>query len=172
MVKTMYYLNNFFMFSILGFIMETVVNLCLKNDLNSGFLYGPYTPVYGLGILIIILVNKYLDQKKLIKLKKFTITFVINTLLLTFIELIGGYLIKWCFHTSLWNYSGLPLHIGKYISIEISIIWGIISLVYIYFIKKRSDKIVEKIPNWLTYTLLFIFIIDFICTIVFKMILR
>lgn len=164
----MYYINNFFLFSIFGFIMETIINLCLGNKLNSGFLYGPYTPVYGIGIIIIILINKWLGKKKLTKLKKLTITFFINTILLTIIELTGGYLIKYIFHKSLWNYSKLPLHIGKYISIEISIIWGLLSLVYIYWIKNISDKIIHKIPKWITYLSSTIFIIDLIYTMITK----
>ena len=168
MVNNMYYINTFFIFSIFGFIFETFINMCLKQKLNSGFLYGPYTPIYGIGVIIIILINKWLDKKDITKSKKIIITFLINSIILTISELIGGYLIKWIFHQNLWDYSGLPLHIGKYISIEISIIWGILSLIYIYCIKKITDVFIKKIPKYISYEFIIIFIIDLIITLITK----
>ena len=150
MVKIMYYINNFFIFSIFGFIFESIISIIFNHKFNSGFLIGPYTPIYGLGIIIIILINKYLDKKKLTKFKKVVLTIIINTTLLTLIELIGGYLIKWIFNKSLWNYTSLPLHIGKYISLEISILWSIMSLIFLYYIKPFSDCLITKIPKLIT----------------------
>lgn len=161
----MYYLNNFFLFSFVGFILESIINLILDHKLDSGFLNIPFTPVYGLGIVVIILINKVLDRYKINK--KAILTFVLNTLFLTLIEFLGGTTLQLIFHKDYWNYSGLPLHIGKYISIEISILWGFLSLLYLYKIKNKCDKIIKKIPSYITYGCLIIFIID-LFFIIFK----
>ena len=47
----MYYINNFFMYSILGHIFESIIYLFCEGE--SGILYGPWTPVYGIGVVII-----------------------------------------------------------------------------------------------------------------------
>lgn len=45
----MYYINCFFLYSFLGFIIENIVHLINKDDSGSGILYGPWTPIYGVG---------------------------------------------------------------------------------------------------------------------------
>ena len=51
----MYYTNYFFICSILGFLLETCFYTLFKWDGGSGILYGPWTPVYGIGAIIIII---------------------------------------------------------------------------------------------------------------------
>ena len=160
----MYYLNNFFFFSLLGYLLEISINIVSNNKIESGFLNIPLTPIYGIGIVIIIKINKILDTNNIKKNLKIVLTFIINTIILTLIEYIGGITLEKIFHKSFWNYSSLPFHIGKYISVEISIIWGLSSLIYIYFIKKLSDKIIYLTPKWFSYILLIITIIDIIIT--------
>ena len=162
----MYYLNNFFFFSIIGFIMETIINLSLNQSLDSGFLKLPYTPIYGLGILIIIIINKLLDKYHLNKHIKLIITFLLNTTILTLIEYIGGITLKAVLHKSFWDYCGLPLSIGKYISLEISLLWGLLSLIYLYLVKKHIDKFVNKIPKFITYINIILISIDLLYIII------
>lgn len=56
----MYYMNYFFVFSILGYLLETFFN----KGFESGILYGPYTPVYGIGVCLVIFVFHFLKRKK------------------------------------------------------------------------------------------------------------
>ena len=58
----MYYLNLFFVYSILGFLFESTVVRLLSSDYQSGFVYGFWTPVYGIGVVIIILIYKFLSR--------------------------------------------------------------------------------------------------------------
>ena len=68
----MYYIKYFFITSILGFFLETIV--CTNYE--SGILYGPWTPIYGIGSIIIIYVSdKILKKKNLSIIKKFIIVF-------------------------------------------------------------------------------------------------
>ena len=43
----MYYINCFFMYSILGFLTESFIYKFMDSSNHSGFLYGPVTPIYG-----------------------------------------------------------------------------------------------------------------------------
>lgn len=159
----MYYLNYFFIFSIIGHILETFVYY--NNE--SGILLGPWTPVYGIGTIIILLIHKFLDKSKN-KYLKFLLLFILSSIILTIIEAIGGYLIEYLFHVTFWDYTDLKFNIGKYIALEMALIWGIASIFLIYVIKPFADKKISKIPKYLTYLLTLLFIIDLALTIFIK----
>ena len=76
-------------------------------------------------------------------------------------------LIKIIFGETMWDYSDYEFNIGKYISLEMATVWGISSLILIY-LKEVTDKIVKKIPKFISWILIILFIIDLICTILFK----
>ena len=165
----MYLLNCFFLYSILGFLLESTFNLIVIHHFKSGILYGPWTPVYGIGaILTIIISNKIFKKLKTTKLKETIIVFLILSITLTLIEWIGGILIEKIFSITMWNYKKFNFNIGKYISLEMAFIWGIISIILIYFIKPLIDKIENKFPKKLTITLSTLFIIDLIITTIIK----
>ena len=89
-------------------------------------------------------------------------------IILSLMEFIGGVLLKLIFNKTLWNYSNYKYNIGKYMSLEIGLIWGISSVILIYLLKKPTDKIVKKIPKVITWILIILFIIDVIFTIIYK----
>lgn len=164
-----YYLNYFFIFSIFGHLLESVLFEIFDWNLESGFLYGYWTPVYGLGIVLIIAISNYLFKKlKLSKFLEIIIFTIIITLVLTFIEFIGGNLLELIFKKTFWNYSNHKYHFGKYIALDISLIWGLCSIVFLYLIKPWMDKVVKKIPKWITYIFIVLFIIDLVFTLIFK----
>lgn len=165
----MYLLNCFFTYSILGFLLEGTYTLITSNHFSSGILYGPWTPVYGFGAILTIIISQKIFKK--MHKSRFTetiVTFIVLTIVLTLIEWLGGIIIENVFHETLWNYKNFQFNIGKYISLEMALIWGLISIFIIYFIKPIIDKIEKKIPKSLTYTLLIFFIIDIITTIITK----
>ncbi len=165
----MYYLNCFFLYSIVGFLFEHLVYFFMGHQGDSGILYGPWTPVYGIGIIIIILTSDFIFKNlHSSKLLQTLIIFVAVIVLLTTIELIGGLLIEKIFKITFWDYSNLRFHIGKYISLEISFAWGFLSFLIIYVIKPLFDKFILKIPNWLTYLLFALFLTDIAFTLCLK----
>lgn len=161
----MYYLNYFFIFALFGHLLETVMGLIFDWNIQSGFLYGYWTPVYGLGVVLMIIISKIVFKK--IKFPKFIeilIYLIITTLILTIIELIGGYLLELIFDKSYWDYSDHKYHFGKYIALDISCIWGILSVIFLYLIKPWMDKLVYKIPKFITYIFCILFFIDLLIT--------
>lgn len=165
----MYYLNYFFICSILGFLLETLFYTFCKWDGGSGFLYGPWTPVYGLGAIIIIIIFDFIFKKiKTKKFLKFIIFFITTCILLSIIELIGGVLIEKIFSITFWDYSNHKFHIGKYISLEMAIVWGLASTIFIFLLRPLINKFIDKIPKIITYLLLVLFVIDNIATLIYK----
>lgn len=165
----MYYLNNFLFFSILGHIFESIMFLILNNNGYSGIFFGPWTPVYGLGIIIIILINKFIDKYNINLAAKIIISFFTYAIFLSLIEYIGGISIEIFFHKVFWDYSHQRFNIGKYISIEMACLWGMVSCIYLFVFKKLIDKFLKKIPNYISWALFIIFICDVIATTIDKL---
>ena len=163
----MYYVNNFFIYSILGHIVETFFYTLGSGE--SGILYGWWTPIYGFGCVFILLMYDYLiSEKHFAKWVENILIFLTGAIFLTLLEYIGGNLIEYFFHTVFWNYEDLPLNIGKYISIEMALVWGISSFVLIRFLRPITNYLEEKIPKWLTWIFIVLFIIDSLSTLYFK----
>ena len=166
----MYLLNCFFIYSILGFIIEGLFTLIVSGKFSSGILYGPWTPVYGFGaILTIVISKKIFKNMHKSRFVETIVTFIVLTVTLTFIEWLGGILIENLFHETLWNYKDYKYNIGKYIALEMSLVWGIVSIFIIYFVKPIIDKLEKKIPKFITIIFATLFIIDLITTTVVKL---
>lgn len=162
----MYYINTFFIYSFLGFLYELIVNKIRNNENGSGILYGPWTPIYGIGSILIIIISKFIfNTLNISKTLEVTIMLFVIMITLTFLEWLGGILIEKFFHITFWDYRRFRFNIGKYIALEVSLIWAFGALLIIYVIQPLLDKFIYKIPNFITYILLSLIIIDF--TIVF-----
>lgn len=165
----MYYLNTFLLYSILGFLLETIRSFLVNSKFTSGILYGSWTPIYGIGIVIVILISNYLfAHLHLSRWIETFITFVIITLILTLLEWIGGILIEKIFHTVFWDYSKEAFSIGKYISLSKSLIWGVGSIIFIYVLKPLLEGLIKHIPIPVTVILTLLMISDLILTFVNK----
>lgn len=165
----MYYINCFFIYSILGFLLESSVSLIKGNGIKSGILYGPWTPVYGVGCVLILVISKFIfGILKLEKWLEVIVVMFLMMLVLTFIEWLGGILIEKFFHVTFWDYRKLKFNIGKYIALEISLIWGIGSIMVIYVLRPLLDGAINMIPSYVTYILIMLMIIDFIVIITRK----
>lgn len=157
----MIYLNYFFFYSIVGHFMESIIYL-FENG-KSGILYGYWTPIYGIGcVLLLFLYDHFISKTKKIYLNIFFIGFI----LLSIIEWIGGTLIEKIFHKVFWSYHDLRFHLGNYISLEISLIWAFLSMVVVY-LKKHLDFYMKKVPVYITIIFLILFFGDVFFTILF-----
>ena len=165
----MYYLNTFLIYSILGFMLETTRSFLVNSKFTSGILYGPWTPIYGFGIVLVILTYNYLfSHLHLPRWVETIITFLIITLVLTLLEWVGGILIEKVFHTVFWDYSKEPFSIGKYISLSKSLMWGVGSIIFIYVLKPLLETLIKRIPLPVTVILTLLMLSDLIFTFVKK----
>ena len=153
----MYYLKLFLLYSLLGFVMESTLFKILLCKKHSGIFYGPITAVYGIGIIALTLIDKYMFSK----IKK-------NTIIKLIIEYIGGNTLEYIFNITMWNYTKYKYHFGKYICLNNSLIWGLLGVFYINIFKKFTDKLLKQINNRETILFLFIFTIDLIVTLITK----
>lgn len=78
---------------------------------NRGFLNGPYCPIYGCGVVIVVAVLTPLKDNLLI-------LFIGSFLLTSILEYITGYLLEKVFHNQWWDYSDKPFNIHGYVCLK------------------------------------------------------
>lgn len=158
----MYYINTFFVLSILGHFIENI----FYTSRDSGILYIYWTPIYGFGSVITIYIYNLIKKKyELKKFKKIIVSFLIGFIILTLLEYLGGFLIERLLRITFWNYEKEPFNIGKYTSLKMAFIWGISSIIIIYIVKPLMKKINKYIPKIITYILITLYSIDSIITL-------
>lgn len=161
----MYYFNCFIIYSIFEYFLETIIAIVTKSGFKSGIMYGPWTPIYGIGVVVILLLSHYFFMNlHMPRWIETIIVFFIISIFLSCLELIGGLLIEKTFNITFWNYSNHTLNIGKYISIEMTLVWGVATVIFIYLINPILENIIKKIPSYVTIFFLIIMFSDFIST--------
>lgn len=164
----MYYLNIFFIYSILGFLFETILCAIISPGFSSGILYGPWTFIYGFAIFLIMGIDKFLKKYKLKKWLEVIIFYLIATVIVTILEFSGGMLIEKLFHTVYWDYLKMKFNYGFYICLEVSLIWGLFASFINYIVKDKINKLSRRIPKIITIITLLLFISDCIITFINK----
>ena len=161
----MYYVNIFFIFSFIVFLFENVLNIFTNDNFNSGVLYGPWTFIYGIGVLLMVIVYKFLQQYHLKKWKEVVLFYIIITIVMTLVEFSGGMLIETIFHRTYWDYTNMRFNYGKYICLEVSLLWGVLATMINYFALPWIDKFVKKIPILVSIGFILLFILDIVFTL-------
>lgn len=160
----------FFVYSFIGYVCEIISSSIVQKKLvNRGFLCGPYCPIYGVGSLfILLLLLRFKEDPVLI--------FVLGALITTCIEYFTSFVLEKIFHNKWWDYSYMKLHIHGRVCLQNTLLFGFGTLVIIYmaqpFIHEFLMKLNPNVMRIVAYSLLFIFIIDFIYSVIIAYNLR
>lgn len=119
--------------------------------INRGFLNGPYCPIYGCGVLIVVAVLTPLKNNLLI-------LFVGSFLLTSTLEFITGFLLEKIFKNKWWDYSDKPFNIKGYVCLKFSILWGLACSFIMLVLHPLVYGFIKMIPYILGIVLLVIFI--------------
>ncbi|WP_312681855.1 putative ABC transporter permease [Lactococcus taiwanensis] len=154
----------FIVYSVIGWLWETFYcSLKDRRFVFRGFLLGPYCPVYGFGVVAVLLLVP--DSGSLL-------TLYFNSLVIvTVIEFIGSWFLERFFNMKLWDYSSLPFNIEGRVAVPVSLFWGIGCLVLIKGINPVIQNAIgdfiddtKGIGPWL---ILLIFLTDLVSTFIF-----
>lgn len=134
---------------------------------NRGFLNGPYCPIYGCGVVIVVWALTPLQDNIFLL---FGGSFVLTTAL----EFVTGYILEKVFHNKWWDYSDKPFNVKGYICLKFSIYWGLACT----FIMKIVHPAIYKAVTWIPFIpgvvilsiLMCVFIVD--CCITVSTILK
>ena len=131
----------FIIYSFLGWVMESAVRtICEKKLINTGFLYGPFCPIYGIGALIMCL---FLEKFE----KNVILLFIVSFIVLSIWEYIVGWLLEKIFKTKYWDYSNHRFNIKGRVCLSNSICWGILGVIFIKYIHPFISELIYKIPE-------------------------
>ena len=153
----------FIVYSVAGYIIETIFGLVTKGVLESrkSFLYGPFCGIYGVGAVVMII---GLQRFKKNNYTLFAGGFIIGSIIEYDISFIG----EWFFHIKWWDYSSMPFNINGRICVWFSFFWGALAIYLMSHIHPKVDKLIEKIKpsilKPLTIILTILIFIDFIVT--------
>ncbi len=160
----------FVIYSFVGWIVEVIYQALKKGKIiNRGFLNGPVCPIYGFGMVAVLLFFDYIDIGDLQEASGIFL-FGIGVLFSTAIELFGGWALDKLFHTKWWDYSKEKYNLHGYICLKFSIIWGIGVVFIMHVIHPLVQKFsVNLIPSrigwWLLAILYIIYFIDLVVTV-------
>ncbi len=160
------YFQYLMIYSILGFFLERIINMiALGEYFDNSVLYGPYQPLYGSGILMAIIfydliINKRVDNKY-VKTILLLITAIITTAIA---EAVTGFGYEYLYDVVLWNYSEFFSCQYYYVCLIPTSIFGFGSFLVIKYFHTYIESFVIIIPNYLTYSVLLIFLADIFYT--------
>ena len=145
----------FVVYSVAGFIIETIFGLLTKGVLESrkSFLYGPFCSIYGLGAVLMILpLQKYKKNNYTL----FFAGFFIGSIIEYMVSLVGELI----FHIKWWDYSDQMFNINGRICVLFSLFWGLLAIYLMSDINPRTDKFIDfvksKIPaNYMKTVIIF-----------------
>ena len=134
----------FFIYAFLGWCAE-VAFAAFKNGrfVNRGFLNGPICPIYGFGLIGVVLLLAPLKGN-------LWLLFIGACVITTLIELVTGFLLEKLFHAKWWDYSGMPLNIGGYVCLLFSLIWGVACMAIVLWVHPPIYGLVHRLPKLLT----------------------
>lgn len=134
------YIWIFLIYSFLGWCLEVAYHaLSVGKFINRGFLNGPVCPIYGFGMmLVVVCITPVVDNFLLLFLGSFSLT--------TILEFLTGFALEKVFHDKWWDYSKEPFNIKGYICLKFSLAWGLAGMVVMNMLHPFFIKLVHLIP--------------------------
>ncbi len=135
---------------VLGLAIETVYHVLVVNpghyENRAGMLFGPFSPIYGFGaVLMTIALNRFHD-------KNIILIFLVSAVIGGVFEYLVSWFMQFAFGIVAWDYSGTFLSIDGRTNGMFMAMWGVLGVVWIKFLLPWMLKLVNLIPWNLRYT--------------------
>lgn len=152
-----FYILYFSIFAFIGWIIEsTGKSLVQKKPVNSGFLNGPFIPIFGFGATIILLLSETFHFFPIF------LQLIIFTIIVTLLEYFTSYLMENIFSIRLWDYSNIFLNIKGRICLLFSIFWFFLVSLHIIYLSPLAVRAILSLSPLLQSIICIILIIYFI----------
>ena len=118
----------FFISSILGLILEEIWMYITAGLTESrvGLVWGPYSPLYGVGALLLTFICFWLREKH----AAWWVIFLVSMAVGGGLEQIVGWGMETFMGAVSWDYTGVPGCITKWVAVPFLVFWGILGLVW------------------------------------------
>lgn len=145
----------YFIYSFFGWCVEVIyVALVGRRVENRGFLNGPVCPIYGFGMLGVLMALFPIQNN-------IPLLFFGGMFICSLIEFIGGFALDKIFHMRWWDYSNRKCNVGGYICLRYSVMWGIGVVLAVRLGHPLVFAPVQKMNPYLKWILIAVFIIIF-----------
>ena len=140
-----------------GLIVEVIWHMAVVDpgvyQDRAGLLYGPFSPIYGVGVVLMtIALNRFHDKNPIL-------IFLISAVIGGAFEYFVSWFMQVAFGIVAWDYSGTFLNINGRTNFMFMCMWGFLGLLWVKFATPLLLKLVNKIPwNWR-------YIVTSICTV-------
>lgn len=153
----------FFIYSFVGWCVEVAfVAVTSGKVVNRGFLNGPVCPIYGCGMLGVLMALTPIKNSLIL-------LFLGGMIICSAVELFGGWILDKIFHMRWWDYSDNPFNIGGYVCLGFSIMWGMGVVFVVRLVHPPIMALVNKLPKIIGVALICIsiilFVVDMIVTL-------
>lgn len=154
----------FFFWSVFGWFLEVIVRSVETGAFeNRGFLNGAFCPIYGFGVLGVIVLFRGLVPHEVL-------LFFSSAIICTALEWIVGKLLLVLFNTRWWDYSHYKIKSPDgLISLPATLLWGFGCVIMMKFAQPLVVKAVGYIPVKLGIVLIFLIfsmiVVDILVTI-------
>ena len=148
----------FISYSFLGWLLEVTCKLIqYKRFINRGFLLGPVCPIYGYGVMgILLLIGK--DTTDILGV------FLKSILICSILEYFTSYIMEKLFKARWWDYSQKKFNINGRICLETMLPFGILGTLIYFIINPFLLKLINLIPATikiiLALIILLIYLVD------------
>ena len=131
----------FFIYAFLGWCTE-VSYAATKTGrfVNRGFLNGPWCPIYGLGVVIVL---AFLEPLK----NNLLLLFLGSVVLTSALEWLTGFLLEKLFAQRWWDYSDEPFNLSGYICLRFSLAWGFACVFVVKLLHPTVLLFIRLIPR-------------------------
>ena len=130
----------FCFYAFAGWLMETAYcSILERRFVSRGFLRGPICPIYGVGVLLMILFFKPLAGNILV-------FYLVSTVTMSAWEYFVGWFLEVTTHMKYWDYSMYRFNLKGRICLWVCLVWGLLSYVCIFWIHPPVERAVAALP--------------------------
>lgn len=131
----------FLWYSFLGWVMETCYcSLAQRRFVVRGFLKGPICPIYGFGVMIMVLFFSRLTDHLLL-------FYVIATITMSAWEYFVSWLLEVTTHMRYWDYSHVKFNLNGRIRLDYCLFWGIGAYLAVFIIHPATTELFSHMED-------------------------
>ena len=133
----------FLLCSVLGLAGETVVSYLVDGrwESRAGFVMGPFSPLYGLGAVLITLAVNPMRGRGL------AMEFLTAALVGGALEYFAGWFFESRYGIVAWSYIDQPLNFHGHTCVAMMAVWGVIGIVWANHVLPAAVKLIERMPE-------------------------
>ena len=149
----------FAVFSVLGFLFEGLWSVISFGhwDNHYALVWGPFTIIYGYAVVGLLLLYPYFGKRRM--LDQFLICFLLGSIF----EFAASWLQEAVFNTRSWNYYHLPFNLDGRICLRMSIVWGVVGMVFLKLFAGKIVGFLQKIKSRTILNIGFVVFVFMVC---------